>query len=61
MAYPVYNGLEFGKIMKINTKMIGVVPVIQKYKHNRNTNKYPEDIVRLEATDMSWYILKNST
>lgn len=61
VAYPVYNGLEFGKIMKINNKMIGVVPVIQKYKHNKNTNKYPDDIVRLEATDMSWYILKNST
>ncbi len=60
VAYPTHNSLEFGKVMKVNNKMIGVVPVIQKYKHYKNTNKYPSDIVRLEETDMTWYILKNT-
>jgi len=60
VAYPTHNSLEFGKVMKINNKMIGVLPVIQKYKHHKNTNKYPSDLVRLEAQDMTWYILKNS-
>lgn len=60
VAYPSHNSLQFGKVMKINNKMVGVLPVIQKYKHSKNTNKYPADLVRLEAQDMTWYILKNS-
>ena len=60
VAYPNRNSLEFGKVMKLNTKMVGVLPVIQKYKAHRNTNKYPADLVRLEATDMTWYILRNT-
>lgn len=60
VAYPNHNSLEFGKVMKLNNKMVGVLPVIQKYKAYRNTNKYPADLVRLEATDMTWYILKNT-
>lgn len=60
VAYPDRNSLEFGKVMKLNNKMIGVVPAISKYKVTSNTNKYPNDLVRLEATDMTWYLLKNS-
>lgn len=60
VAYPERNSLQFGKVMKLNTKMIGVLPVIQKYKQSKNTNKYPADLVRLESTDMTWYILKNT-
>jgi hypothetical protein len=46
--------------MKLNNKMVGVVPAVSKYKIYGNTNKYPADLVRLEAQDMTWYILKNS-
>jgi hypothetical protein len=60
VAYPAYNSLEFGKVMKLNNKMIGVYPLLTKRYGNRNHNKYPSDIVRLEETDMTWYILKNS-
>lgn len=60
VAYPAYNSLEFGKVMKLNTKMVGVYPVLAKRYGNRNHNKYPQDIVRLDEKDMSWYILKNS-
>ena len=60
VAYPTHNSLEFGKVMKLNNKMVGVVPAIAKYKIWKNTNKYPADLVRLEASDMTWYILRNS-
>lgn len=60
VAYPTHNSLEFGKVMKLNNKMVGVLPAIQKYKHHKNTNKYPSDLVRLAAEDMTWYILKNT-
>ena len=61
VAYPIRNSLEFGKVMKLNNKMVGVVPAVSKYKIYGNTNKYPADLVRLEAQDMTWYILKNSS
>ena len=60
VAYPVHNNLEFGKVEKLNSKMIGVLPCINKYRQSKNTNKYPQDIVRLDAQDMTWYILKNA-
>lgn len=60
VAYPTRNSLEFGKVMKLNTKMVGVIPAVSKYKIYGNTNKYPIDMVRLDEKDMTWYILKNS-
>lgn len=62
VAYPDRNSLEFGRVMKLNAKMVGVLPAIQhpKWPQTRNTNKYPADLVRLEATDMTWYILRNT-
>jgi hypothetical protein len=60
VAYPSRNRLEFGKVVKLNNKMVSVIPAVSKYKIYGNTNKYPEDLVRLDARDMSWYIIKNS-
>jgi len=60
VAYPIRNSLQFGKVMKLNAKMVGVVPAVSKYPIYGNTNKYPDDLVRLEASDMTWYIIKNS-
>lgn len=60
VAYPSRNSLEFGKVMKLNNKMIGVIPAVSKYPIYGNTNKYPVDLVRLDPQDMTWYILKNS-
>jgi hypothetical protein len=61
VAYPAHNSLEFGKVMKLNNKMVGVYPLLVKRYSDRNHNKYPQDIVRLDEKDMSWYILKNSS
>ena len=61
VAYPDGNSLEFGKVIKLNNKMVGVYPVIGKRYGGRNHNKYPTDLVRLAAEDMTWYILRNSS
>jgi hypothetical protein len=60
VAYPSHNSLGFGKVVKINAKMVGVIPAVSKRPIHKNTNKYPNDLVRLEEKDMTWYILKNS-
>ncbi len=61
VAYPSRSSLEFGRVVKLNAKMIGVIPAVSKYKIHSNTNKYPQDLVRLDAKDMTWYLLKNSS
>jgi len=60
VAYPDRNSLAFGKVVKLNKVLVGVYPVIGVRYGNRNTNKYPADLVRLDEKDMTWYILKNS-
>jgi hypothetical protein len=60
VAYPAFNSLEFGKVMKLNNKMVGVYPITTKRYGNRNQNKYPQDIVLIEGPEVSMYLLKNS-
>lgn len=59
VAYPSHNSLQFGKVTKINNKMIRVVPLLTKYK-SEGSLKYPADMVRLDEKDMTWYLLKNT-
>lgn len=61
VAYPNHNSLGFGKIVKLNPKMIGIVPAISKRPVRSHSLKYPDDLVRLAAEDMTWYILKNTS
>lgn len=59
VAYPAHNSLEFGKVVKLNNKMVKVLKVpVGKYP--KESNKYPVDMVRLDAKAMTWYLLKNS-
>lgn len=60
VAYPSHNQLMFGKVIKLNPKMVGVAKVSKGGHWRTATNKYPEDLVRLDAQDMTWYLLKNS-
>lgn len=56
VAYPQSNSLYVGKITKLNPKMVKVLALPRaKWDHN----KYPDDVVKLEATDMTWFMLKN--
>lgn len=56
VAFPQSNSLAVGKITKLNPKM---VKVLKLPKASTDYNKYPTDIVRLEAADMTWFLLKN--
>lgn len=57
VAFPQSNSLELGKVVKINPKM---VKVLKLPKSKTDYNKYPQDCVRLDASDMTWFLLKNS-
>jgi hypothetical protein len=57
VAFPDRNSLEVGIIKKINPKMIGIRPI----KSKRLYNKYPQDIVRLEGSEVTVYLLKQSS
>ena len=56
VAYPQSNNLFVGKITKLNPKMVKVLKLPQA---KSDYNKYPEDVVRLDASDMTWFMLKN--
>ena len=43
VAYPGYNHLDIGIIKKINPKMVKIVKVGAKYRHD-GSNKYPEEL-----------------
>jgi hypothetical protein len=57
VAFPQSNMLYVGKITKLNPKM---VKVLSLPKAKSDYNKYPHDVVRLEESDMTWFMLKNS-
>lgn len=59
VAYPSRNSLDFGKVIKINNKMIKVVKVPMSRYTDNGSNKYPHDTVKVDPKDMTWYLLKN--
>ena len=56
VAFPQSNSLSVGKITKLNPKMVKVL-VLPRAR--TDYNKYPDDVVKLEASDMTWFMLKN--
>lgn len=59
VAYPSSNSLMFGRVIKLNNKMVKVVKVPAGKFTDKGSNKYPDDCVKLEAKDMTWWLLKN--
>jgi hypothetical protein len=57
VAYPSNNSLYIGTVTKLHTKMIGVTAIGSKYKSS--SNKYPQEIVKLEGPDVTMYLLMN--
>ena len=60
VAYPAGNHLNFGRVVKLNAKMVKVEEIVatsSKWAAPTH-NKYPRDIVRLEQTAMLFYMLK---
>jgi hypothetical protein len=61
VAFPGQNTLYIGTIKKLNPKMVKVVKVGAKSWYASNgTNKYPEDLVKLDGVDVTMYLLKNA-
>lgn len=61
VAYPQSNQLKVGRIIKLNNIMVKVLDIDKPGRFRPSEyNKYPQDCVKLEASDMTWYILKNS-
>lgn len=60
VVYPQANTLVIGTISKINPKMLKVVAVGSKGYWSRGTNKYPQDIVKLDGEDVTMYLLMNT-
>lgn len=61
VAYPTHNSLEIGTIKKLNPKMVKVAKVGAKsWYAGQGTNKYPEDIVKLDGEEVTLYLLRQS-
>lgn len=60
VAYPSGNSLVIGTITKINPKMLKVTAVGAKGYWARGTNKYPEDLIKLNGEEVTMYLLKNA-
>lgn len=58
VCFPSSNTLYIGIIEKINPKMIRVKTVGSKYTWG--TNKYPTDLVKLEGSDVTFFVLQNA-
>jgi len=62
VAFSNHNSLSVGKITKLNNKMVKVLEITKPGKFKPSDyNKYPHDCVKLEQSDMTWFILKNSS
>ena len=59
VAFPGCNTLMIGKIVKFSPKMINLSRVSTSWREN-NTRKYPDDIIKLDDSTVTFYILKHS-
>lgn len=54
VAYPDRNHLAIGKVKKLNPKMI----TIRSVEENSGAIKYPNDLIKLEGTEITMFLLK---
>jgi hypothetical protein len=60
VVFPSHNCLSIGTVAKINPKMVKVVPIGVSGYWSRGTNKYPNDIVKIEGAHVTMYLLKEA-
>lgn len=61
VCYPARNSLEFGKVIKLNAKMIGIAELPASKYGSYYSNKYPNDTVLVDGPEVTMYLIKNST
>ena len=57
VCYPVSNMLYVGTVTKLNNKMIKVQK-ISKNPRPSELNKYPQDIIKLDSAEVTFYALQ---
>lgn len=60
VAFPSGNTLHFGKVEKISPKMIRVSRIGRDGLWKTLQSKYPSDVLFVESSAMTWWLLKNS-
>ena len=59
VCYPSHNSLELGTIKKLNPKMVKVWEAgRQAGRWYTGSNKYPGDLVKVEGSEVTMYLLK---
>jgi hypothetical protein len=58
VCYPDRNSLELGTVKKLNPKMVKVYEVGSHGKWYTGSNKYPNDLVKIEGPEVTMYLLK---
>lgn len=61
VCYPSQNSLELGTVKKLNPKMVKVWEVGRHSKWYNGSNKYPQDLVKVDGPEVSIYLLKMSS
>ena len=62
VCYPYRNNLEFGTVKTLYPKMVKVWEVGQHISWYNGSNKYPQDLIKVEGPAVTMYLLKaNST
>lgn len=59
VTFPAHNSLVVGKVIKLNNKMVKVQKV-GNTKYSMEWNKYPEDLIKLDSSVVTLYLLKNT-
>jgi hypothetical protein len=57
VVFPQSNSMLVATVIKLNPKMVNVRPVGWTRLHY---NKYPKDLVRVEGSEVTMYLLKKS-
>ena len=62
IAYPAGNSLEIGIVVKLNIKMVRIQPIKTTHSwYSNEHNKYPDDVVKLDGPDVTFYLLQNQS
>ena len=62
VCYPSHNSLELGTVKKLNPKMIKVIEAGRgASKWYTGSNKYPQDLVKVDGPEVTLYLLKQNT
>jgi len=61
VCYPSHNSLELGTVKKLNPKMVKVFEAgRENSKWYSGSNKYPNDLVKIDGPEVTMYLLKKA-